>query len=159
MDIESKAPLYAFLTETASGLLHIRAFGWEQQCLEEGLSWLDASQKPFYHMFAIQRWLTLAMDLIVLSMAMVLLPVAFNVESSSTANSVALSLITLIYFSDSLSGIIMYWTHVETGLGALARIRNLVQTTPQETKRDGEVGPNWPESGRVEMVDVVAKYR
>ena len=158
MDIESKAPLYAFLTETGSGLLHIRAFGWEKQCLKEGLTLLDASQKPFYSMFAIQRWLALAMDLIVLSMAMILLPVALNVPSSSTTNGVALSLITLIYFSDSLSGLIEYWTLVETGLGALARIRNLVQITPQESQHDGRVEPNWPQDGRVEMVNVFAKY-
>ena len=159
MDIESKAPLYTFLTETSNGLLHIRAFGWEQQTIDEGLRLLNVSQKPFYHMFTIQRWLTLVMDLIVLSVAMILLPVALNIDYSATANSLALSLVTLIYFSDSLTGLIENWTYVETGMGALGRIRNLLRTTPQEQQRDGDVEPNWPQHGHLEMTNVSAKYK
>ena len=159
LDIERKAPLYTQFTESAAGLLHIRAFGWEQRVFAESLELLDASQKPYYYMFVIQRWLAMVMDLIVFALAMLLLPIAFNIELSTTAAGIALSLVTLIQFSDILTLVVRDWTQLETSLGAIARLRHLFVTTPQEPDINGGVGPYWPQHGHLVMENVVAKYR
>lgn len=158
LDIEKKEPLYTLLTETAAGLAHIRAFGWQEDIVQEGLVVLDNSQKPYYHMFSIQRWLILVMDLLVLAIAMAILPIAFNVKLSTTASGLALSLVSLIQFSDILCAFIEYWTSLETSFGALARIRGFLQTTPQEPSTGGNVDPAWPHEGHVVMRNVTAKY-
>lgn len=159
LDIECKAPLYTQFTESAAGLLHIRAFGWEQEVLAQSLELLDISQKPYYYMFVIQRWLEMVMDLLVLALAMFMLPIAFNIELSTTAAGIALSLVTLIQFSEILTLFVRDWTELETSLGAITRLRHLFANTPQEPDINGGVGPYWPQHGHVVMDNVVAKYR
>lgn len=159
LGLESTAPLYTLVTESMSGLLHIRAFGWERETFVQGLSLLDTSQKPYYHMYAIQRWLTMVMDLIVVVIAITMLPIAFSIEVSATATSIALSLVSLIQLSEVLNYFVINWTLLETSLGALARLYRLFQKTPREGKPSGDVDPSWPSQGRVVINDFSAKYK
>jgi ATP-binding cassette, subfamily C (CFTR/MRP), member 1 len=72
LDLEAKSPLYTLLTDVIDGLVTIRAFGWEQTFSENGIDLLDASQKPYYLLFCIQRWLNIMLDLFVAVVAVVL---------------------------------------------------------------------------------------
>lgn len=158
LDLESKTPIYTQLTEITSGLQYIRAFGWEKDMLDHGLELLDTSQRPYYQMFTIQRWLGVVMDLIVFFLALVILGVSLNLTFTATEASLALGLVTLLKFSDDLAAIVLDWTMLETSVGALARIRGFIETTPKEENPVGEVAENWPASGHITMRDVVASY-
>lgn len=48
LDLETKSPLYRLFTETASGIITIRALGWKEDLMNEHLHNLDHSQKPYY---------------------------------------------------------------------------------------------------------------
>lgn len=61
LDLESKSPLYSHFTETLSGLTTIRAFGWQTQSAAKNRRLLDISQKPYYLLYCIQRWLNLVL--------------------------------------------------------------------------------------------------
>src|SRR5512140_1164350 len=65
MDLEAKAPFYTLFEESLRGLVTIRAFGWQQRLEDKNHALLDRSQRPFYLLFAVQRWLTLVLDLVV----------------------------------------------------------------------------------------------
>ena len=157
-EAESKLPLQSFLAETLDGLLHIRAFGWEHQAISKGYHLLDASQKPLCFMLTSQCWVNLAVDLIVLSMVMIILPFALDRQVSRTATGVALSLFTLFHLGHALGGTITYQIAVEDCLLALGRIRKLIRTAPQERPGHGDVPLTWPENGHIEMYNVNARY-
>lgn len=72
LDLEAKSPLYTIFTDTIDGLVTIRAFGWKTAFLEDSLDLLDLSQKPYYLLFCIQRWLKIMLDLFVAAIAVVL---------------------------------------------------------------------------------------
>lgn len=72
LDLEAKSPLYTHFTETLNGIVTIRAFGWQRGFLDEQLRLLDVSQKPYYLLFCIQRWLAVVLDLFVAVIATVL---------------------------------------------------------------------------------------
>lgn len=72
LDLEAKSPLYRQFTETMNGVITIRAFGWKSAFLQENHKLLDYSQKPYYLLFCIQRWLAVVMDLFVAGIAIVL---------------------------------------------------------------------------------------
>lgn len=57
LDLETKTPLFAIISETAAGVEHIRAYGWQSPLLSQTYEILDHSQKSFYYMYAVQRWL------------------------------------------------------------------------------------------------------
>ena len=48
LDLEAKAPLFATISETAAGVEHIRAYGWQGPLLAPTYEMLDQSQKSFY---------------------------------------------------------------------------------------------------------------
>ena len=43
----------------------MRAFGFQRALQKQHRAQLDRSQRPFYLLFAVQRWLTLVLDLVV----------------------------------------------------------------------------------------------
>lgn len=158
LDLESKTPLYTQLSETVAGIDHIRAYGWQTKTFDKSLELLDVSQIPFYHMNAIQRWLALVMDLIIVALGSFVLPVAFGIESSATLGGVALSLVGMLHFGDTLTAVVQDWTSLESSLGALGRLRHFFASTPQETDADGDVPPEWPQKGHVVLKNVNAQY-
>lgn len=75
LDLQTKSPLYIFLTEVKSGIVTIRSFGWQDAYVEEGLQLLDASQKPYYLMLCIQEWLSLVLGIFVAVISVILVSI------------------------------------------------------------------------------------
>lgn len=106
LDLEARAPLFAEFTETASGLEHIRAFGWQAQVMSRGSKALDHSQKPFYCMFAIQRWLLLSLDLLTLVLSLSVVTIALYTKDQVSQPSFGLSLFMAIQINTILTGLL-----------------------------------------------------
>lgn len=161
LDLEAKSPLYTLLTEIESGLQHIRAFNWQAAFLENGLQRLNVSQKPYYLMFCIQRWLTLVLDIFVAIIAIVLITFVVKITSSSSATAIGLALTNLVGYGESLAQLIQYWANLETSLGAIARLRTYVSETPTEKDSEQPTHPpeSWPGAGKIEIRGLTAKYK
>lgn len=54
-DLEAKSPLFTQFLDLLQGLSTVRAFAWGPRFIERYLDLLDASQRPFYLLFCIQR--------------------------------------------------------------------------------------------------------
>ena len=160
LELETTAPLCALFTESASGLFHIRAFGWEPQSLENALLLLDDSQKPFYYLFAAERWLGLVMDTVSLMTAVTIIALTVCVEALATPSGIGLSMLSLITLSFESMQFVRQWMLVETSIGALARTRDFVESTPLEEGPEGayEPEPEWPRKGEILMREVTATY-
>lgn len=160
LDLELKSPLYTQFTETVAGLSTIRAFGWARATKAENYQRLNTSQKPYYMMFCIQRWLQVVLDLFSAGMALVLVIFAVVLPSSTSGGAIGLALVNVISFNFTLSSVIMAWTQLETSLGAIARLKWFNQYTPNENKSEEteKPGADWPSQGRIELEDVIAAY-
>ncbi|XWX01630.1 hypothetical protein V2A60_009658 [Cordyceps javanica] len=160
LDLELKSPLYTQFTETVAGLSTIRAYGWSRATKIENYQRLDASQKPYYMMFCIQRWLQVVLDLFSAGMALVLIIFAVVLPSSTSGGAIGLALVNVISFNFTLSAVIMAWTQLETSLGAIARLKWFRKYTPNENKPEEieKSEPDWPSQGRIELENVVATY-
>lgn len=168
LDLEFKSPLFSQFTETLSGLATIRAFGWTPTFKTQHQVLLDVSQKPFYLLFCIQRWLELTLDFIVTGLCLILMVMIVKLRSEIGASYVGLAILNVITFSQSLSTILRNWTSLETSIGAIARIREFVQTTENENQAVENVplpcsggGGNstlWPPSGAIKFYNVSASY-
>ena len=107
----------------------------------------------------IQEWLNLALDLVVMVIAAVLTTLAVSLHSS--AGFAGASLVTLMGFGESLSGIVIYYTRLETSIGAVARLKTFNETVRPEDREDEQIFPpeSWPHSGALEFRGVSASYR
>ncbi|KAI3009272.1 hypothetical protein CBS147346_2163 [Aspergillus niger] len=156
LDLESKSPLYTQFTETINGLVTIRAFGWQDSFREEHQELLQRSQRPYYMLFVIQRWLILVLDLSVAGIAILLVILSVFVRGTGP---IGVSLVSLITFSQQLSELINFWTSMETSIGAVTRIRNF-QKVPSEDLPGEEVVPrtDWPSEGHIAFQNVSIGY-
>jgi ABC-type multidrug transport system fused ATPase/permease subunit len=160
LDLEAKSPLYAHFLESLSGLVTIRAFGWSDHFERKNLELLDTSQKPYYLLYCIQRWLALVLDLIVTGMAIILMVLVVQLRDKISPGHVGLALLNVMSFSETLANIIKNWTQLETSLGAIARIRSFAESTADENRPEEHhiVPEKWPMHGAIEFKNIIASY-
>ena len=154
--------------ETLGGLATIRAFSWQSDFIAQNHTLVDRSQKPFYLLMIMQRWLTLVLELIAAALAVLIVGIAFKVrgDAPSVSGSVSVgftgvSLTQLISFMANVKILIAFWTQLETSIGAISRIKQFVKDTkdenlPWETQDPPE---NWPSRGEVKFEKVDASYK
>lgn len=162
LDLEAKAPLYSHFTDCLQGLGTLRAFGWQHGMEKKNIELLDYSQRPFYFMFAIQRWLTLSLDLVVAGIAVLLVVLVVILRGTNLgAGSVGVALLNVIQFSQSIKLMVTFWTNLETHIGSILRVKEFTQQVESEDQpgEDGEIPPNWPSKGAVSFHSVSAAYR
>ncbi|PYH48181.1 ABC transporter-like protein [Aspergillus saccharolyticus JOP 1030-1] len=164
LDLEAKAPLFSQLLDTYSGLLTIRAHGWEDRFQKENIVLLDESQRPFYALYCIQRWLTFTLSLLVVVVAVVLVTFGTQIKSITSGNAIGTALINVINFAQTLSLLITAYTTLETSIGAVARIKDFVTDVRLEDdliQDDHNPQLHSPSlgSGRIEFKCTTASYR
>jgi ABC-type multidrug transport system fused ATPase/permease subunit len=161
LDLEAKAPLYSHFTDCLQGLVTLRAFGWQYAMERKNIELLDYSQRPFYFMFAIQRWLTLSLDLVVAGIAVLLIVLVVTLRGSLSMGYVGVALLNVIMFSQSIKLLVTFWTNLETHIGSIQRIKHFTTNIKPEDQpgEDGDVPPNWPSTGAVTFNSVSAAYR
>ncbi|OAA70037.1 Vacuolar metal resistance and drug detoxification protein [Akanthomyces lecanii RCEF 1005] len=160
LDLETTAPMITHLTETTSGIAHIRGLGWQEHFDAELALRLNHAQRPFYFLFCVQQWLTLALDFTTFVSAVTLVSIATIFPGSTSESAIGLALLNLISFSTTASWFLRTWVSLETSLGGLARIKAFCKDTPvEEDPADAEPLPeNWPTSGKIDYKGVTASY-
>lgn len=160
LELESHTPLYSQFLEVSNGLRHIRAFGWEDELLAESLYLLDRSQKPFYMMYSIQKWLGFVLDTFAGILCVFLVVIAVHLPDSTSQAAIGLGFVQSMQVSQTMSRMVEAWTNLETSLGSLLRIYLFNDKTPVEPHGTGaQLPPEWPTEGKVEFKDVTARYK
>lgn len=160
LDLEAKSPLYSQFLETIQGLSTIRAFGWQESARTQHHRILDSSQQPFYLMYSIQRWLNLALDIIVAIIATLIIALATQSQGSS-ASGLGVSMTNILSFSGTMALLISVWAELETSLGAVSRVRSFVKTTPSEHLPSETTEPplTWPAKGELVFSNFSGSYK
>ncbi|KAJ9611765.1 hypothetical protein H2200_004949 [Cladophialophora chaetospira] len=160
LELEAKAPLYTLFGETAAGLASVRAFGWSNKFAERNLELLDRSQRPFYLLWCIQRWLDIVLSLLITFLITILMIVIVAKRQSIEPGLVGLGLLSVVNLSSSLTNVVRMWTMLETSIGAISRLRDFANNTESEHKpwETDNVGNEWPEKGHVDFTRFEASY-
>jgi ATP-binding cassette subfamily C (CFTR/MRP) protein 1 len=159
LDLESKSPLYQNFSETMEGMQTIRAFGWQRSFENSAFQSLDVSQKPFYLLYCIQRWLNLILDLTTAVVGISVVALAVCLPQSSSSGSLGVALTSLLSFNAALQQLIGAYTNAETVIGSVTRTKDFEEETPQETsdKDARDPGPSWPQ-GRIQVSNATVVY-
>lgn len=159
--LEANAPVLTHFIESLSGLATVRAYSWSGTYTSKSMHLLDASQKPYYLLLCIQRWLVLVLDLVVAGLAVVLVGMAVGLRSSINPGFLGLALVNMMSLSHSLTNLVEHWTNLETSLGAIARIKDFAENTPVEGSTEqasGHSDAEWPSRGALRLEGVTAAY-
>ncbi|TQS33504.1 hypothetical protein Golomagni_06149 [Golovinomyces magnicellulatus] len=160
LDLESKTPLYSYLAEVGSGIEHIRAFGWEEEYRRRAFALVDATQRPYYLLLCLGRWLNLVMDGNTAVLAVILMAFANYWDQVTSKNGVGLAFVTLISLGETTTFFMNQWVAIETSLGAITSIRSFVKNTPSEPRNQDtkKMPQSWPTRGAIEFKGVTAEY-
>jgi ATP-binding cassette subfamily C (CFTR/MRP) protein 1 len=111
-------------------------------------------------MFMIQRWLTLVLDLLSSALAVIVVAITVKLRGTSSIGLIAVALVNLISFNDTIKSLVLVWTMFETTIGAISRIMTFSEQTPTENlPTESEAPPdNWPQSGTIEIRGISAAY-
>ncbi|KAF2757243.1 canalicular multispecific organic anion transporter 1 [Pseudovirgaria hyperparasitica] len=161
LDLEAKSPLMSELVECLGGLATIRAFCWQDALQVRVRGLLDRSQRPFYLLFAVQRWITLVLDLMVAAVAVLLISLVVNLRGQLSAGYVGVAMLNVIMFSQYIKQLVVFWTMLETNIGAIARIKSFTEDTADEHQQHESQQPPavWPSKGSIEFKNVSASYK
>jgi ATP-binding cassette subfamily C (CFTR/MRP) protein 1 len=112
-------------------------------------------------MYMIQKWLSLVLDIIITAMAVLIVGISVALRDSISPGFTGVSLTQIITFTTYLKMMILFWTQMETCIGAVARIKDFSTETEQEDSSPESLGlsPSWPASGRIEVRDVTLSYK
>lgn len=147
--------------ETLDGLVTIRAFNWSRPSIEHNFEIVDRSQKPNYLVWALKNWLGLILELVITGIAVLTVGIVVGLRGSSSPGFTGVALTQIISFTTNLKYLIMFWTQLESSLGAVARIRQFEKETVAEDLESETHDPpfDWPTRGSIEISHLSAKYK
>ncbi|KAK6836235.1 hypothetical protein PG987_006730 [Apiospora arundinis] len=160
LEIEANAPLFSHFIESLNGLITIRSYGWVGDYVAKNMKLLDQSQIPSYHLQCIQRWLVFVLDMIVAGLVIVTMGLAVALRTKVNPGFLGIALIQLMTLSHELTGIVQSWTMLETSIGAITRIKDFAEKTPDESAPEEMDAPtaDWPSRGTLKFENVFATY-
>ncbi|KAF3769045.1 putative ABC transporter [Cryphonectria parasitica EP155] len=160
LDLESRSAVFSSFLETVEGLTTLRAFGWQRLAEQHSLNALDSSQRAFYLVLCLQRWLNLVLNLTIAGIAITTIALAINFKGSRDGASIGVALNVVLVANTTLLRLVESFTSVEISLGGIARLKGMQENTPVEDKQDEEVipGSDWPSSGSIQLRGVSASY-
>jgi len=93
-------------------------------------------------------------------MAILLITLAVVLRSKMNAGLLGLVLVNMTYVGFAMAGLINSWTHMETSLGAISRIKEFSEETPCEMLEGENMQPeaDWPLHGALDFKGVTATY-
>jgi ABC-type bacteriocin/lantibiotic exporter with double-glycine peptidase domain len=159
IDLEARAPLFTYVVDLVQGLSTYRAFNRLSQYERNGLRLLEKSQEPRYLLSMVQLWLTFVLDAVVACVAVAVVTVALRLRGGSGPTGLALT--QIMSLSSSIRNAVIYWTSLETSVGAVHRIRNFTEKATSEHRPEECIRPSssWPQSGEIRIENLTASYR
>lgn len=160
LELESRAAVFSSFLETVQGAPTIRAFGWGREMARQNVATLDASQRPFYLLLCLQRWLNVVLNLLIAAIAVGTIGLAVLYRDSTTGGQVGMALNVILVANTTLLSLVGAWTDLEISLGAVARLKEAETETPREDQPDErELPPSkWPSRGEIVLSGVTAAY-
>src|ERR1700677_984978 len=110
-------------------------------------------------MRCVQTWLSVAIDLLIAVLALILAALALNIPSSSSGGAIGVALTSMLGLNSSLKVLLQNWTAAETSLGSVARTKAFEENTPNENLPEEiqDPGDEWPQ-GQVQLSDVEVTF-
>ncbi|KAJ1902993.1 hypothetical protein LPJ81_003305 [Coemansia sp. IMI 209127] len=161
MDSISMSPLLSLFSELITGVESIRAFGAQSQYTLEAMGRVDAHNRPYYLMWAANRWLCTRIEFsgsIVSFSTIVLLLTSLDRIDAGLAGFV---LMYAISFSDYMLWFIRNYSECEISMNAVERVNQylvLEQEAAAFADAENRPPPSWPATGAVAVSDLVVEY-
>ncbi|PWW78180.1 P-loop containing nucleoside triphosphate hydrolase protein [Tuber magnatum] len=156
-----RSPLYQHFGETLSGISTIRAYGDERRFVRDNLSKIDNHHRPFFYLWACNRWLSFRVD--IAGALVSFFAGAFVVLSVGKidAGLAGLSLTYAVTFTDNILWLVRLYAVNEQNMNSVERVREYLEVDQEAADIIPGNRPTsgWPEKGGVAFENYSTRYR
>ena len=156
-----RSPIYQQFGEALSGVVTIRAYGDQKRFIRDNQHRVDTQNRPFYFLWATNRWLSLRVDFggaLVAFFAGVFIIV--NIKTID-AGSAGLSLTYAVMFTENILWLVRLYANNEQNMNSVERVKEYVDVDQeaQAIIENSRPPGNWPSKGEIEFVKYSTRYR
>ncbi|KAK9236291.1 hypothetical protein V1525DRAFT_363124 [Lipomyces kononenkoae] len=160
MQSVTRSPIYQHFGETLVGISTIRAYGYEQRFIAESMHKVDTNSRPYWIMWALNRWMCYRTDLsggLVSFFAGVFVMMSQNSIDSGLAG---LILTYAISFTENMFWVVLLYATNEMNMNSVERIDEFlaIEQEAPDVIPDHRPPPNWPTTGAISVTDLSLRY-
>ncbi|KAG9309821.1 P-loop containing nucleoside triphosphate hydrolase protein [Chiua virens] len=164
LDAVSKSPIFAWFTESLSGLSTIRAYHQQHIFVAHNSRRLDRNQICFVPSISVNRWLAIRLDFVgsIIILSTAVLAVSAVVTSNVDAGLVGMVLSYALNTTGALNWLVRSASEVEQNVVSVERITHYANDIAPEAPRelpDSKPPAGWPGAGEVEFREYSMRYR
>jgi ABC-type multidrug transport system fused ATPase/permease subunit len=154
----TKSPLYAQFSETLVGVCTLRAYGVEERFIDVNRQKIDENHKPFFFVWAANRWLCLRTDLI--SALVVVSAGSAVVFGGVEAGWAAITITYALDFTNALLWAVRMHAEMEMSMNCVERVQEYIQVEqePPSIIEGSRPDPEWPHEGTVQVKELSIRY-
>ncbi|CCD26193.1 putative ATP-binding cassette multidrug transporter VMR1 NDAI_0H00190 [Naumovozyma dairenensis CBS 421] len=159
----TKSPIYQHFSETLVGIVTIRAYGDEKRFMLENLHKIDENNKPFFYLWAFNRWLSFRIDmigsLVVFGAGVFIILNIDNLDSGLAG----ISLTYAISFTEAALWLVRFYADVEMNMNSVERLKEYMEIDQEPYEEHLERSEvlavdNWPRNGKIEVNNLSLRY-
>ncbi|KAG6375249.1 ABC transporter type 1, transmembrane domain-containing protein [Boletus reticuloceps] len=164
LDAVSKSPIFAWFSETLSGLSTIRAYNQQTIFTAQIARRIDRNQMCYLPSTAVNRWLAVRLEFVgsVIILCTATFAVAAVVTSNVDAGLVGMVLSYALSTTGALNWLVRSASEVEQNVVSVERITHYANGLSPEAPRelpDSKPPAGWPGAGEVEFREYSMRYR
>ncbi|KAF8533369.1 P-loop containing nucleoside triphosphate hydrolase protein [Trichophaea hybrida] len=156
-----RSPLYQHFGETLSGISTIRAYGDERRFIRENLQKIDDHNRPFFYLWACNRWLGFRVDIAGALVAFFAGAFVVINVGKIDAGLAGLSLTYAITFTENVLWVVRLYAVNEQNMNSMERVREYLEVEQEapEIIEDNRPPASWPDNGNVSFKNYSTRYR
>ncbi|KAH7904260.1 P-loop containing nucleoside triphosphate hydrolase protein, partial [Hygrophoropsis aurantiaca] len=164
LDAVSRSPIFAWFSESLSGLSTIRAYNQQSNFIANNARRIDRNQMCYLPSTAVNRWLAVRLEFVgaIIILFTAVLAVTAVVTSNVDAGLVGLVLSYALNTTGSLNWFVRSASEVEQNVVSVERILHYAKELPSEAPHeipDQKPSDQWPGEGAVEFRQYSTRYR
>ncbi|KAJ9099303.1 hypothetical protein QFC21_004184 [Naganishia friedmannii] len=165
LDAVSRSPVFAWFSETLSGVSTIRAYGQQERFIANNEARLDRNMACYMPAQSVNRWLAVRLESLgscLMYAAALTSVVGMLVSKRLDAGLVGLTMSYVISVTGSLNWAVRSASEVEQNIISVERVlgyTHLASEAPAETADDKDLPATWPSEGAIEFQHYSARYR
>ncbi|KAH9935900.1 metal resistance protein YCF1 [Epithele typhae] len=162
LDAVSRSPIFAWFSESLSGLSTIRAFNQQQLFVANNERRVDRNQICYLPSIAVNRWLAVRLEFVGATIIFItaLLSIVALVTTGVDAGLVGFVLSYALSTTGSLNWLVRSASEVEQNIVSVERILHYIELEPEAPWEVADVVPEqWPAEGKVEFRNYSTRYR
>lgn len=153
----SRSPIFTLVGEVLSGAVVIRAYGDASRFTRHCLRLIDKTNRPFYFLWAENRWLSCRVDAIAMSVSLVM-SLFLILTPTVDAALAGFALSFTIQMVESVLWVLRLYTMMEINANSVERIKEYLDVESED--KSGLAAPAaWPSrSGSMVIEDLAVRY-